>query len=325
MGPCAEGTNGASRLRSVTRGTYPPLPAFPFRSVPNDYSTVRRTAGMDHGRVTIDGHRLHYVAAGERTDRPPAVCLHGGIVDAATLSWGGVLDDLATDRRVIALDLLGYGESDRPAGADYSTAAHTDRLLATLDALDVDRVVPVGLSLGGALALGAAFRAPERVEKLVLVDSHGLGAPVPGGRLTYLLSRIDAPNEAILAVLARSRRATRASLDNIVADPDRLDEAVVDRLYDLVRRDHAGRAFREWRRHEVTWDGYRTDFSDRLEELSAPTLLVHGEHDEVVPVPFARRAARRIPEATLRVFEACAHWPPRERPAAFVETVREWW
>lgn len=280
---------------------------------------------MDHGRVTVDGHRLHYVEAGEETDRPPAVCLHGGIIDAAALSWGGVLGDLAADRRVIAPDLLGYGESDRPADADYSTAAHTDRLLGTLDALDVDRAVPVGLSLGGAVALGAAFEAPERVAKLVLVDSHGLGAPVPGGRLTYLLSRVDAPNQAVLALLARSRRATRASLDNIVVDPDRLDEAVVDRLYDLVRRDHAGRAFREWRRDEVTWNGYRTDFSDRLGELAVPTLLVHGEHDEVVPVPVARRAARRIPDATLRVFEACAHWPPRERPEAFVETVRGWW
>jgi pimeloyl-ACP methyl ester carboxylesterase len=280
---------------------------------------------MNDGYVPIDGHRLHYIDAGEPTEKPPAVCLHGGIVDAAALSWGGAIGPLSADRRVIALDLLGYGDSARPAEADYSTAAHTDRLLTVLDALGIERATLAGLSLGGALALGATLEAPGRVERLVLVDSHGLGASVPRGRLTYLLSRIDAPNKAAFAVLRRSRAATRASLDNIVVAPDRLEASVVGQLYDLVRRDHAGRAFREWRRHEVTWNGYRTDFSDRLSSVGVPTLLVHGEHDEVVPITIAQRAADRIPDATLAAFENCAHWPPRERPERFVETLRAWW
>lgn len=284
---------------------------------------------MHHGTVRVDGHALHYLASdgGERSTGAPLLCLHGSTIDAAHVSWGGVLDELAAalDRRVLALDMLGYGESDRPGDADYSTAAHVDRLGAVVERLSLERVAPVGLSMGGAVALGWALDHPDRLDRLVLVDSHGLGAPVPGGRTTYLLSRIDLPNELALAVLARSRRATRASLGGVARYPDRLDDSVVEAVYELLQRDDAGHAFRRWRRHEVTWDGYRTDYTDRLTTLTAPTLLVHGETDEVVPLAYAREAADRLPDATLAVLDDCAHWPPRERPDAFVSRLVTWW
>ncbi|WP_254534491.1 alpha/beta fold hydrolase [Halomarina litorea] len=290
---------------------------------------------MDHGTVRVGGDTLHYIESDGRDatgtdgsgDDPPLVCLHGAVIDAAHVSWGGVLDELATTlgRRVLALDQLGYGESDRPEDAAYSTAAHVERFGGFVDALSLDRVVPVGLSMGGGVALGYALDHPDRVERLVLVDSHGLGAPVPGGKLTYLLSRTDVPNKAALALLSRSKGITRASLGNVVVDPGELDDAVVAEVYDLLQRPDPGFAFRRWRRHEVTWGGYRTDYTNRLAGFEVPTLLVHGAADEVVPVSVARQAAARLPEGTLEVFEDCAHWPPRERPSVFVSRLRTWW
>ncbi len=289
---------------------------------------------MDHGTVGVEGHTLHYIESDsdgsdgtDTQDGPPLVCLHGGIIDAAAVSWGGVLEDLsaALGRRVLALDQLGYGESDRPADADYSTAAHVRRFAGFVDSLSLDAVVPVGLSMGGGVALGYAFDHTDRVERLVLVDSHGLGAPVPGGRATYLLSKVDLPNRLALELLSRSRRATRASLGNVAKDPERLADSVVDAVYDLLQREDPGRAFRGWRRSEVTWNGYRTDYTNRLAELRVPTLVVHGESDEVVPVSAARQAAARLPNGTLEVIADCAHWPPRERPDELVGRLRAWW
>jgi pimeloyl-ACP methyl ester carboxylesterase len=274
---------------------------------------------MDHGWGHADGLSIHYLSAGDPSD-PTVVLLHGGVIDCASLSWGGVLDRLAEGRRVVAPDLAGYGESDRPA-ATYSTAWHVGVVESFLDDLGLESPSVVGLSLGGGVGIGLALRSPDRVDHLVPVDSYGLGRELPGGLLTWALSRVPQLNELSLALLARSERLTRASLGGIVVDPDAVPDDVVAELHERVGRPEAGKAFRRWRRAEVSREGYRTDYTDRLDGLSVPTLFVHGEADDLFPVEWARAAAERVPDARLETFEGVAHWPPREAPDRFVETV----
>ncbi|MEF8876118.1 MAG: alpha/beta fold hydrolase [Haloarculaceae archaeon] len=267
---------------------------------------------MEHGWGDADGTAIHYLAAGDPSD-PTVLLLHGGVVDCASLSWGGLLDDLAEGRHVLAPDLAGYGESDRP-DADYSTAWHVGVVESFLDDRGLDSPSVVGLSLGGGVALGLALRSPDRVDHLVPVDSYGLGRDLPNGLLTWALSRVPQLNRLSLWLLARSERLTRASLGGIVVDPSSVPEEVVAELHELVGRPGAGEAFRRWRRAEVTRDGYRTDYTDRLDAVDVPTLFVHGEADDLFPVEWARAAAERVPDARLETFEGVAHWPPREAP-----------
>jgi pimeloyl-ACP methyl ester carboxylesterase len=274
---------------------------------------------MEHDWADADGVSVHYLTAGDPSD-PTVLLLHGGVIDCASLSWGGVIDRLADGRHVVAPDLAGYGESDRP-DAGYSTAWHVGVVESFLDDAGLDSPSVVGISLGGGIAIGLALRSPGRVDHLVPVDSYGLGRDLPNGRLSWAVSRVPQLNRLSLALLARSERLTRASLSGIVVDPDAVPDEVVAELHERVGRPEAGKAFRRWRLAEVTRDGYRTDYTDRLGDIQAPTLFVHGEADELFPVEWARAAAERVPDARIETFEGVAHWPPREAPDRFVGTL----
>lgn len=276
-------------------------------------------ATIDEGYVEAGDHRLRYLRAGE--SGPPVLLLHGGLIDAAHCSWGAVIDPLAEHCRVFAPDLLGYGDSDRPDIA-YSTKRHVAVIESFMAAVELDSASLVGLSVGGSVALGLGLRSPGRVDRLVPVASYGLGRELPNGRLTYALSRLPALNRLSMAILRRSRRLTKASLGGIVHDPDSLPPDLVDAVYELVRRPNAGRAYRSWRRHEVSSSGFRTDYRPRLGEIDAPTLFVHGSADQVFPPRWSARAADLM-GAECWIVPDTGHWVPRERPEAFAERLLE--
>ncbi|MFC6733716.1 alpha/beta fold hydrolase [Haladaptatus sp. DYSN1] len=277
------------------------------------------TAVQSH-TISVAGHDLHYLEAGD--SGPPVVLLHGGIVDAAHLSWGAVIEPLAETHHVYALDMLGYGRSDIP-DIEYTTDRHVELLGGFLDAVGLDRAALVGISLGGGVALGFALRNPDRVDRLVLVDSYGLGRELPNGLLTYVLAQVPVFNRVSIGLLKRSRALARASLGSIVYDMDTVTEDVVDAFYDQLQRPGVATAFRSWRKHEVTRSGYRTVYTDRLGEVETPTLLLHGAEDELFPPKWSERAAVRMSNAECEVIEDVAHWLPREKPALCVKLVRD--
>jgi pimeloyl-ACP methyl ester carboxylesterase len=264
------------------------------------------------GAVTVEGSRIHYREAG---DGPPVVLLHGGIIDAARVSWPPVVDRLAPEYHVVAPDLLGYGESDLPPGP-YSIPRHAEVVAGVLDELDLGPVTLVGLSMGGGVAMQVALDRPDRLERLVPIDPFGLGRELPNGLLSYGLARVQLFNKLAIAAFRRSRGLTRASLGGIVHDLDSLPPAAVDAVFREAKRPTAGAAFRRFRDAEVTRQGYRTTFTDRFGALSVPTHFLHGAHDELFPVAWARRAADRVPDGELTVLDDCAHWAPRENPGA---------
>lgn len=273
--------------------------------------------------MTADRVVINYLEAApdEGDGGPPVLLLHGGIIDAARLSWGGVLEPLADalGRPVLAPDLAGYGDSDRPVAA-YTTAYHVESMRAFLNALGVSRVDLCGLSLGGGVALGLAL-ADDRVERLVAVDSFGLGTDLPNGQLTWAVAQVPALNRLSIALLRRSERFRRAGLASLVADPGSLPEEVYPLFADLLERENPGHAFRQWRAAEVTRQGYATTYVPVLPELQQPTLFLHGAEDEVFPARWSREAADLVPEGEYVELADCGHWPPRERPERFVELV----
>ncbi|SEO86976.1 Pimeloyl-ACP methyl ester carboxylesterase [Halogranum amylolyticum] len=279
------------------------------------HGSHRDLSGATTRRVFVGDHDVFYHVAG---DGPPVVLLHGGGWDAAALSWRETVPALAETHTVYAPDLPGYGGSD-PLGETPTTSSYGAFVVDFLDAIGVDAAALVGLSLGGSVALDVALSRPERVSRLVLVDSYGLGGTVPGGSLGALFVRIPRMAEAIEGLLARHRRLTALGVRGIV-HPVNLTPELVDDVW-AVARDHDGRAWRAFQRNEVGFGGLRTNYVDRLPDLSVPTLLVHGEQDALVPADWTVRAGTLIPDAEVRILPQCGHWPPRERPDRFTELV----
>jgi len=272
---------------------------------------------VEENTVTTAGVRIHYESVGSG---PTVVLLHGGIIDAAHVSWPPVRDRLADDYHVVVPDLMGYGESELADGP-YSIPRHAAVMTAVIEHLGLAPVTLAGVSLGGSVGIELALDRPDLVETLIPIDPYGLGAELPNGVFSYLLAEMQVFNKLAIAAFRRSRRLTRAVLGGVVHDLDALPADAVDAVYREVQRPTAGVAFRRFRDAEVTRDGYRTTFTDQFEGLSVPTRLLHGAHDELFPVEWAERAATRIPDAELRVLEDCGHWAPRENPDAVASYV----
>jgi pimeloyl-ACP methyl ester carboxylesterase len=266
--------------------------------------------------LSVDGERLdvHYRTGGSG---PPLVFLHGIGMDAATVSWRHALPELAADRTVYAPDLPGHGQSDKP-DREYTTAYYLETVAAFLDALDVEAPALAGLSMGGALALGHTLDGGT-VERLILVDSYGLGADAYWRTAASGILQTPLFGTILWQGVSSSKPAIRTGLRSMAAtEPDR---ELVDDVAAVLDRETV-RAMRSWQRHEFQSSGFRTDYSGRLGEVSVPTLLVHGDEDPLLPPSWSRRAAATLSDSELEIVENCGHSPPREQPAAFNSAVR---
>jgi pimeloyl-ACP methyl ester carboxylesterase len=273
--------------------------------------------------ISVDGTDVRVYVAGPDEGRP-ILLLHGGGMDATGVSWKKAFPALSETHRVYALDWPGYGESDpvpetKTPHVDY----YVDVLGAVLSELELLEVTLVGISKGGGIALGYTLDRPARVSRLCLVDSYGLGGEVPGGKLGAAYVKAPKLLEATWWAMKRSRRVTRASMENLV-NPANLDEEFVDDAVREVQRPNAGDAYRRFQRAEVGWRGLRTNYADRMSELPVPTLFVHGEDDDLIPLEQSKAAADTAPVADLFTLADCVHWPPREHPEAFVARLDAW-
>jgi pimeloyl-ACP methyl ester carboxylesterase len=125
------------------------------------------------------------------------------------------------------------------------------------------------------------------------------------------------------AVLRRNRAWTRASLGSIFTNPSRISDDLANDVFAEIRQPAAGEAFMAFQRREMLPDRVRTNYLDRLHEIKAPTLFIHGDRDSLVPVAWAREANRRLAGSQLQVIPDCGHWPQRELPAAFHAIITE--
>jgi pimeloyl-ACP methyl ester carboxylesterase len=266
--------------------------------------------------VPTEGGRVYAVDRGpEGGEHPPLVLLHGLLVTHH--EFRGIIDALAVDRRVIALDLPGCGESDRPAPEDadgYSLPWQAARVHEALGALGVKRCDLLAHSFGGAAAVELATSVPALVRRLVLVDPVVFPMELPlEGRLA-LLPRLG---PYVWKQLYR-RADLRRHLVRVLSTPELLDERAVDVYWDRLARDGGREAAYAMLQRMEGLD----PSGERLARVQAPTRVVWGDRDALVPVEIGERIVRTMAAAELSVVEGCGHAVPEERPEVLVELVR---
>src|SRR5919202_5626925 len=198
---------------------------------------------VQDGWVEVDGLQIHYLKAGKGD--APVLLLHGGGYDSASLSYKHVIGPISEHRRVFAPDWPGYGESDKPK-MRYTTEYYVTFLGHLMDALGLEKASLIGISMGGAISLGFSLHSPQRVEKLVLVDSHGLGKEVPGRVMSYAMVRLPLLNRLVWTLMSRSRTMVKWSLRTVFHDPQFVSSSLVEEVFQAAKKTESGKAWRSW-------------------------------------------------------------------------------
>ena len=266
--------------------------------------------------IELHGHRVAYRCAGSG---PAIVLVHG--ITSTSATWAQVMPCLATRFTVIAPDLVGHGESAKPRG-DYSLGAYASGVRDLMVTLGYESATFVGHSLGGGVVMQLAYQFPERCERLVLVDSGGLGREV-----NLLLRAATLPlSEVVLPLLASTRLLDAGRsvgrLFGRLGIRAGTDMAELARGHASLENPEARAAFVHTLRTIVDPLGQRVNATDRLYLAeNIPFMLVWGERDRIIPVEHGLSAHERVPSSRLELFEGAGHFPHLDEPQRFLEVL----
>ena len=268
--------------------------------------------------VTLHGHAFSYTDSGSGS---VLMFIHG--ILGSQKQWAHLVDQLDDNHRLIVPDLFGHGESAKPIG-DYSLGAHAATLRDLLDRLGIAQVTLVGHSLGGGIAMVFSYLFPERVERLVLVASGGLGREV-----SPLLRSATLPGaEYVLPVIAsgwmRDRIASAGRvLGSVGLRPGRDLTEVWDGFTSLGDAD-TRRAFLATTRAVIDPGGQSVNAHDYLPGATPiPTLVVWGTKDRMIPAWHAASATTSMPNCRVELFQGAGHFPHLDDPDRFAALVRD--
>jgi pimeloyl-ACP methyl ester carboxylesterase len=268
--------------------------------------------------MELHGERVSYRTAGSG----PALLLLHGIANSSE-TWEAVAPLLSERFTLIAPDLMGHGASATPRG-DYSLGAHASGARDIVTALGHDRVTVLGHSLGGGIAMQFAYQFPERVERLVLVSSGGLGREVH-----LLLRAASLPGADYVLPALTSQRMLRLGrevgglLARVGLRPGG-DLEVLGRGFEALDNTGSRQAFLHTVRAVIEPGGQRVSANSRLSLAAVlPTLIVWGRRDSIIPVSHGAAAHEAMPRSRLEVFERSGHMPHDDDPYRFAKILTD--
>ena len=277
-------------------------------------STDIRTIDL-HGRLMA-----YRYASGPDANAPVVVLVHG--MAGSSAMWLDVIDDLAEHCAVVAPDLLGHGASARFRG-DYSLGNQASFLRDLLVAIGVPSATFVGQSLGGGVVMQTAYQYPELIDRLVLVDSGGLGRQV-----STLLKLLALPGSG-LVLTGATAEPVRALIGGIRGLLRRVgfelgpEEHQMLASYESLADPKTRKAFLATLRSVVDHTGQRVSAHDRL-HLTAerlPVMVIWGDRDPIIPIRHAHTTAERLPGVRLEIFEGSGHFPQNDQPRRFADLI----
>ena len=276
------------------------------------FEELKRTIphAKDSKFANIGGVRLHYQEKGEGI---PLVLIHG--YASSTYSWKDVFEPLSKKYRVIAVDLKGFGFSEKPDG-DYSRRAQGEMVAGLLEQLKIEKAWLAGNSMGGEIVLNIALQHPEKVLGLILIDSAGVKIP---GRVSLAPWYVQTPivGRVLSALALTSNKLVRQGLEKSFYDDSKIADERVNYYYQPLKT----------RAGQLAALRARTQFAlspieDKLNQINLPTLIIWGAEDEIIPLEAGQKMNSEIRNSKLVVIEKCGHLPQEEMPERIVnETV----
>ena len=266
--------------------------------------------------VEVDGNTVHYQEFGDKT-APTIILIHG--YTASTYVWKTVAPQFAEEGfRVISVDLLGFGFSDKPAGFDYTIAGQARMVERFMNHLGIGRAMLVGSSYGGAVAMTIALDYAERVEKLVLVDA--VINDVPGRHPILKLAGIRGIGEVVTPFLIESKAFLKMRMKGTLA-PENHELITRERIESVMRPLKAADGHYSLLQTARNWDAERIERDAPL--INQQTLILWGEKDKVIPLSDGEKLFNSILKSRLIVFQNCGHVPQEENSELFVNLVGE--
>lgn len=265
---------------------------------------------MVTGKIEIEGCQIAYTQAGSESN-PPVLLLHG--LTSHRGVWSRTMERLQQGFHCIAIDHLGFGDSDKPKDADYSIQKQAERVLKIADHFGFDRFIVIGHSMGGQIATClAASTASQSVSKLVSVDGVVTGeltAVVQNfKRLPIIAGRYIPSTYRLMRSLCNSKTFACWAYDHWFYRPEEMpfDDWEADRRYSM-NPDIAYSAIKAWKSLNVT------NLTPLLKNIVAPTLVIFGKQDGTVPVAQAHLFKEQLPAAQLVLIDECGHFPMYEK------------
>jgi pimeloyl-ACP methyl ester carboxylesterase len=254
----------------------------------------------------------------ERGEGPPILLIHG--FGTNTFTWRHISPDLARDHRVIAVDLKGFGQSDKPFDGRYSVYDQAELLAQLIEDKDLRDLTLVGHSFGGGVALLLALEANQRLDgritRLVLLDSIAYPQNIP-----VFFRLLDVPLVSQLGVrMVPPSVQARVALQIAYFDDSKIDPEEIE-LYAAPLKTAAGKhAIIHSARQIVPED--IAELSERYKTIDLPTLILWCDHDRIVPLEVGIKLRRTLPNSTLRLIEDCGHMPQEEQPASTLALIK---
>jgi pimeloyl-ACP methyl ester carboxylesterase len=276
---------------------------------------------MRHAYKEVDGIRLHWAELGEPSSHPPLVLLHG-IADSH-LSWRPVAGSLAHDRLVLMPDLPGCGLSGRP-DLSYELASQAKVMAHWLAQLDLPAVDVVGHSYGGGVAQMLLLECPERIRRMILVASGGLGRGLGFWlRFASFPRAVEQWGQPFMAFGTRRslRRTLSPALSPELHSADMRDVLALARMN---AEPGTARAFSRMVRDVINWRGQTRLFLQRAYEIEVfpPIAVFWGERDKLIPIHQGEQFSALMQGVRFQRFPDCGHYVHRDQPAAFVAATR---
>ena len=273
--------------------------------------------GREHTAI-LSGHEFWYLDSGQG---PAVMFIHG--LTGSHRNWAHLVGKLNAEHRVLAPDLFGHGASDKLMG-DYSLAGHAATLRDLLDRLEIERVTLVGHSFGGGIAMQFCYLFPERVERLVLVSSGGLGRSV-----SPLLRAATLPGAGVVLPLIASdwvRGRVEAAGRILTTRGWQLssDTTEIWRGFTSLADADSRRAFLATTRGVIDPGGQTVTAHDHLPRaIEVPTLVVWGTRDRMIPAWHATTAHQVIADSRVVLFEGAGHFPHLDQPERFAQLLSD--
>ena len=259
--------------------------------------------------------KLYYTDEGKG---PPLLLIHG--FGASTYTWRHIAPELALTHRVIAVDLKGFGQSDKPFDGRYSVFDQAGLLAQFIEDKDLRNLTLVGHSFGGGVALMIALEADQRfagrISKLVLLDSIAYPQNIP-----VFFRLLDMPLVSHLGVrMVPPSVQTRVALRIAYFDDSKIDPDEVE-TYAAPLKTAAGKhAIIHSARQIMPED--LAQISERYKSIKLPTLILWCDHDRIVPLEVGLKLRRSMPNSTLRLVEDCGHMPQEEQPVSTLKLIK---